>query len=79
MDLTRRTRHGDETLPEKNHNSILEVVSNIMSAFNHVKIQEEEGEVLFIPAGSTHAQPFNSLKHFVAGPLKIDIDQVGKI
>lgn len=72
-------RHGYGTLPEQNHDSIPEVVSNIMSAFNHVKIQEEEGEVLFIPAGSTHAQPFNSLKHFAAGPLEIDIDQMGKM
>lgn len=35
---------GDETFPEQNHNSIAEVVTNIMSAVDHVKTQEEEGE-----------------------------------
>ena len=33
-------RCGDETLPEQNPNSIAEVVINIMSAFDHVRIQE---------------------------------------
>ena len=74
---------GDETFPEQNHNSITKLVSNIMSAFNHVKIQEaggqEEGQELFVPAGSTHAQLFNSLKDFAAAPLNVDFDQVGKI